>query len=149
MSIRNKPCTQDGRLQEVFGVPVTDLYETAANPDASAALTRAMELRSFLALAEEQIARIRDRVHEAMAPERDMDELSVDQLQMDAEWLRAALGARNGYRTALDGLLRTMPAPVRQPGPLRITQQRITATSSSAKAAPAPQRAGAARARRP
>ncbi|MBN3933203.1 hypothetical protein IQ279_26980 [Streptomyces verrucosisporus] len=85
MSVRIKPCTQDGRLQEVFGVPVTDLYGQAAGPDASAVVTRVLELRNFLALAEEQVARIRDRVHEAMAPERDMDELSADSLRMDVQ----------------------------------------------------------------
>ncbi|MEU9246605.1 hypothetical protein [Streptomyces sp. NPDC048385] len=149
MSVSDKPCTQDARLREVFGAPVAELYETAVSPDASAALTRAMELRSFLALAEEQVALIRDRVHEAMAPERGMDELSADQLLMDAQWLQAALGARDGYRIALAGLLRTMPAPVPQSRAVRMPQQAITTTSPSAKAAPAPQRAGAVRARRP
>ncbi|MEU9397769.1 hypothetical protein AB0D86_48350 [Streptomyces sp. NPDC048324] len=148
MSVRDKRCTQDGRLREVFGAPVAELYETAAGPDASAALARALEMRSFLALAEEQVARIRDRVHEAMAPERAMDELSADQLRMDAQWLEAALSARDGYRTALGDLLRTMP-PGRQTRPVRMTQQTITTTLPPAMAAPAPQRAGAARERRP
>ncbi|NJQ03359.1 hypothetical protein [Streptomyces zingiberis] len=148
MNVRNKPCTQDGRLREVFGAPVTELYETAAGPDASAALTRALEIRSFLALAEEQVTRICKRVHEAMAPGRDMDELSADQLRMDARWLEAALDARNGYRTALGDLLRTMPPPGQRTHPARTTQQTIT-TRPPASAAPAPQRAGAARDRRP
>ncbi|MDX2821050.1 hypothetical protein PV416_08090 [Streptomyces ipomoeae] len=149
MSVRDKPCTQDGRLREVFGAPVADLYETAAGPDASAALTRALEIRSFLALAEEQVARICKRVHEAMRPEHDMDELSADQLRMDAQWLEAALSARDGYRTALGDLLRTMPPPGQQTRPVRMPQQTITTTLPPATAAPAPQRAGAARERRP
>ncbi|MFB7328649.1 hypothetical protein [Streptomyces sp. NPDC056190] len=147
MSVRDKPCTQDARLHEVFGVPVTDLYEQAAGPDASAAITRALELRSFLALAEEQVARIRDRVHEAMAPERDMDELSADDLRMDTQWLEAALAARDGYRAALDDLLRTMPPLHQQARPARFAQQTVTTTLPPA-AAPAPARAGAARSRR-
>ncbi|MFE9308130.1 hypothetical protein ACFYM5_10560 [Streptomyces sp. NPDC006706] len=147
MSVRDKPCTQDARLHEVFGAPVTDLYEQAAGPDASAAITRALELRSFLALAEEQVARIRDRVHEAMTPERDMDELSADDLRMDTQWLEAALAARDGYRAALDDLLRTMPPLHQQARPTRFAQQTVTTTLPPA-AAPAPTRAGAARSRR-
>ncbi|CAM5571604.1 hypothetical protein [Streptomyces aurantiogriseus] len=149
MSVRDKPCTQDARLREVFGAPVAKLYATAVSPDASAALTRALELRSFLALAEEQVARIRDRVHEAMAPERDMDELSADDLRMDTQWLEAALHARDGYRAALGDLLRSMPPPGRHARPVRMTQQTITTTLPPATTAPAPQRAGAAQARRP
>ncbi|MFF4822716.1 hypothetical protein ACWDAO_01850 [Streptomyces sp. NPDC001212] len=148
MSVRDKPCTQDARLHEVFGTPVTDLYEQAADPDASAAITRALELRSFLALAEEQVARIRDRVHEAMAPDRDMDELSADDLRMDTQWLEAALAARDGYRAALDDLLRTMPPLHQQARPARFAQQTVTTTLPPASAAPALARAGAARSRR-
>ncbi|MGJ5751586.1 hypothetical protein FB563_4069 [Streptomyces puniciscabiei] len=150
MSVRHKPSSLDGRLEEIFDAPVAELYERAIDPDASAAVTRAMELRSFLALAEEQVARVRDRVHEAMSADRDMDELSAEQLRMDAQWLDAALDARDGYRAALDDLLRTMPPPAQQPRPVRMTQQTLTTTlPPSSPAAPAPQRAGAARARRP
>ncbi len=149
MSVRHKPSSLDGRLEEIFDAPVAELYERAIDPDASAAVTRAMELRSFLALTEEQVARVRDRVHEAMAPNRDMNELSADQLRMDAQWLDAALDARDGYRAALDDLLRTMPSPAQQPRPVRMTQQTVTTTLPPTVAAPAPQRAGAARARRP
>ncbi|MGI5479343.1 hypothetical protein [Streptomyces lavendofoliae] len=140
----------DGHLQEVFGAPVAELYATATGPDASPALTRALELRSFLALAEEQVAQVRDRVHEAMAPDRDMGELSADDLRIDAQWLQAALDARNGYRAALGELLRTMPPPTQQPRPVRMVQPVIAATAPPpSPAAPAPARAGAARARRP
>ncbi|MFE0187982.1 hypothetical protein [Streptomyces sp. NPDC058989] len=149
MSVRFKPSTLDGRLQEVFDTPVAELYETATSPDASAAVTRAMELRSFLALTEEQVARVRDRVHDAMAAERDMDELSADDLRMDAQWLQAALDARDGYRAAIGDLLRTMAPPGQQPRQVRMAQQTVTTTLPPAVAAPAPQRAGAARARRP
>ncbi|RST11505.1 hypothetical protein, partial [Streptomyces sp. WAC05374] len=119
MSVRLKSSTADGRLQEVFGAPVAELYATATAPDAPPALTRALELRSFLALAEEQVARVRDRVHEAMAPDRDMGELSAGDLRFDAQWLEAALDARAGYRAALGELLRTMPPPDQQSRPVR------------------------------
>nr|WP_203603453.1 hypothetical protein [Streptomyces coelicoflavus] len=133
-------------MTDVFGAPVADLYETATGPDAPVALTRALQLRSFLALAEEQVARVRDRVRQAMNPERDMNDLSADDLREDAYWLEAALDARNGYRSALDHLLRSMP-PVDQPRSVRLSQP--TVTTRLPEAVPAPQRAGTARARRP
>ncbi len=149
MSVRLKPSTADGQLQKVFGAPIAELYAAATEPDAAPALTRALELRSFLALAEEQVARVRDRVHEAMAPDRDMGELSADDLRFEAQWLEAALDARDGYRAALGKLLRTMPPPAQQPRPVRMTQTTVAVTLPPSVAAPAPARAGAARARRP
>ncbi|MFF4969902.1 hypothetical protein [Streptomyces sp. NPDC001037] len=142
---RDKASTMDADLQKVFGNPLPELYETAASPGASPALARALELRSFLALTEEQVARVRDRVHADMDPDRDMGELSADKLRFDAQWLEAALEARDGYRAVLGELLRTMPPPAQ---PIRTAQLRVTATLPPS-AAPAPQRAGAARARRP
>jgi hypothetical protein len=149
VTVREKPCTQDGRLQEVFGAPIGELYKAAVHPDVSAALTRALELRSFLALAEEQVARVRDRVHAAMAPERDMSELSARDLRMDAQWLEAALEARDGYLAALDDLLRHMPPSGRHPRPVRTAQPTATTVLPATTAAPASQHAGAARAHRP
>ncbi|MET7684371.1 hypothetical protein [Streptomyces sp. NPDC005423] len=145
---RVKTSTMDTDLQKVFGNPVPELHEVAAGPDASPALARALELRSFLALTEEQVARVRDRVHADMDPDRDMGELSADKLRFDAQWLEAAIDARDGYRAALGELLRTMPRPEQRARPVRTTQLRTTATLPPS-AAPAPQRAGAARARQP
>lgn len=149
MSVRFKPSSADGQLQDVFGVTVTELYEKAISPDASPAVTRVLELRSFLALAEEQVARVRDRVHSAMAPDRDMGDLSADDLRFDAQWMDAALDARAGYRTALGDLLRTMPPLHQQARPVRLAQQTITTALPPAPAAPTPPRAGAAGSRRP
>ncbi|MEV4449502.1 hypothetical protein [Streptomyces mirabilis] len=142
-----KASTMDGDLQTVFGSPVPEPYETAVGHDASPALARALELRSFLALTEEQVARVRDRVHADMDPDRDIAELSADKLRFDALWLEAALDARDGYRAALGELLRTMPPPDQRVRPVRTAQLRVTATLPPS-AAPAPQRAGATRARR-
>ncbi|QES24444.1 hypothetical protein DEJ46_05990 [Streptomyces venezuelae] len=147
--MRTKPCSQDARLHEAFGAPVTELYELAAGPDPSAALTRALELRSLLVVAETQVARIRDRVHEAMSPKRDMNELSADGLRMDAQWLEAALRARSGYRRSLDVLLRTMPPYVHQDRAVRRVQEFVMATLPPATDARVPLRAGAPRSRRP
>ncbi|MEU6814045.1 hypothetical protein [Streptomyces sp. NPDC046860] len=148
MSLQPKPSTADGQLQEVFGAPVASLHASAAGPDASPALGRALELRAFLALAEDQVARVRDRVHADMAPDRDMGELSADKLRFDAQWLEAALAARDSYRAALGELLRTMPPPAPQPRPVRMAQMK-TAVPLPSAAAPAPVRAGAARPHRP
>ncbi|MGW2046230.1 hypothetical protein ACWCPF_13750 [Streptomyces sp. NPDC001858] len=143
-----KASTMDAHLHKVFGSPVSELHEAAAGHDASPAVARALELRSFLALTEEQVARVRDRVHADMDSDRDMGALSADKLRSDAQWLEAALDARDNYRAALGELLRTMPPQDRQARPIRMTQLKATATLPSS-AAPAPPRAGAARARRP
>ncbi|MFD4786492.1 hypothetical protein ACFWN1_05315 [Streptomyces sp. NPDC058459] len=140
--------TMDIDLQQVFGSPVPELHEAAVARDASPALTRALELRSFLALTEEQVARVRDRVHADMNPDRDMGELSAYKLRFDAQWLEAALDARDGYRAALGELLRTMPPCREQARPVRTTQPRASVTLPTS-AAPAPPRAGAAWGPRP
>ncbi|MCL6739430.1 hypothetical protein [Streptomyces neyagawaensis] len=141
MSVADKTSTQDSRLERMFGASLGELYAQAAGSDASPALRRALELRSFLVVAEEQVARIRDRVHAATAPDRDMNELSADQLRFDAQWMEAALAGRNGYVAALDQLLRTMPSscPVHR-RPVRLIQPVIT---TSLPPAPANARAGA------
>ncbi|MFF3976571.1 hypothetical protein [Streptomyces sp. NPDC001828] len=145
---RLKASTLDGDLQLVFGIPVLELYEMAAGSDASTALARALELRSFLALIEEQVARVRDYVQAEMDPDRDMGELSADKLRLDAHWLEAALDARDGYRTALRELLCTVPPPDQQARSVHTARVRATEALPSS-ASPAPQRAGAGRARRP
>ncbi|GAA4782109.1 hypothetical protein GCM10023220_00770 [Streptomyces ziwulingensis] len=118
---RDKPSTMDADLRKVFGNPVAVLYVAAVGHDAAPALARALELRSFLALTEEQVARVRDRVHADMDPDRDMGELSADKLSFDAQW-GAAVEARDAYRAALGELVRTMPParpPARPAGPAR------------------------------
>ncbi|ULR48454.1 hypothetical protein [Streptomyces deccanensis] len=141
---RLKTSAMDADLRKVFGNPVPELHEAAAGPGASPALARALELRSFLALAEEQVARVRDRVHADMNPDRDMGELSADKLRFDAQWLEAALDARDGYRAVLGELLRTMSPPGKETRPVRTSQLRAAATLTP-PAAPAPPRPGEAR----
>jgi hypothetical protein len=76
-----------------------------------------------------------------------MDELSADELRMDAQWLEAALDARDEYRAALGELLKTMPPPTAAPArPVQFTQPKITTTVPPATR---PVRAGAAKARQP
>lgn len=142
MSVRTKPTSQDAALEQAFGAPVENLYERVLEPDAPVALQRALELRSFLAVAEEHVARIRDRVHASTAADGSMDDLSAEALRWDAEWMSAALDGRTGCVAALEELLRTMPLPAAGTAPrVQFNQPRITAVSP----APAPTRAGAAR----
>ncbi|CAL2073678.1 conserved protein of unknown function [Streptomyces murinus] len=149
MSVERKPSTSDEQLSRKFGAPVPELHARAVLPDAPPALPRALELRHFLALAEEQVIRVRDRVHEAMAPDRDLNELSAETLRWDTKWLDAAIDARNGYRAALDDLLRTMPSPEQCTRSAPAARPTPIVTLPPAVKAPAPPRAGAARPRRP
>ncbi|MFD9224904.1 hypothetical protein ACFWDI_34015 [Streptomyces sp. NPDC060064] len=146
MSVIDKSTSRDAAVQEAFGAEVAELYAQAARGEANAALQRALELRSFLAVAEEQVARVRDRVHAATAADGDMGELSADDLRWDADWLEAALAGRDGYTAALDELLRTMPAPTQPAVPRADVSPKIPATAPPAPAAP---RAGAVRIHRP
>ncbi|WP_129287519.1 hypothetical protein [Streptomyces sp. GZWMJZ-114] len=107
------PSSLDTRLVATFGAPVSELYIVATTSKPPAGLPRALELRSFLALAEQQVARVRDRVHAYTAPERDMGELSAQAMRYDAEWLDAALEARSGYRNALSSVLAADPSAKR------------------------------------
>ncbi|MFF3088666.1 hypothetical protein ACFVRB_27000 [Streptomyces nojiriensis] len=127
MSASTKPTSQDAHLEEVFGNPVARLYEAAAAGTATPAVHRALELRSFLALAEEQVALVRDRVHSYTAPDADMGRLSASELRFDSRWMDAALSARTQYVAALRDLLRSMPPPgTAREGPPQFTQPRIT-----------------------
>lgn len=128
MSVRTKSTTWDEALEKAFGATLSELHEQAMSSEASTALRRALELRSFLALAEEQVARVRDRVHEATASGLDMGELSADSLRMDVQWMEAALAGREGYVAALDTLLRTMPAAERTVPPVPFAQPKLTTT---------------------
>lgn len=123
MSTSTKPSSQDAHLEEVFAAPVAQLYAAAAAGTATPAAQRALELRSFLALAEEQVARVRDRVHRYTAPDADMGTLSASELRFDSQWLDAALSARTQYVTALRELLRAMPPPgTARHGPPKLDQ---------------------------
>jgi hypothetical protein len=133
VNVRDIPSTLDDRLSETFGAPIADLYDPAAEPDAPPALTRALELRAFLAMAEQQVRQVRDRVHQAMAPEQDLGTLSAENLRFDAQWLHAALEARNGYRTALGDLLDTTTrSPEHERRSVRLTQHTLSTTPPTA-----------------
>ncbi|MFI7356128.1 hypothetical protein ACIBTP_19540 [Streptomyces avidinii] len=114
-----KPTTQDQAIESAFGHPVGLLHQRATSGLAEPALQRVMELRAFLAVAELHLARIRDRVHQSTAPQRDLGELNPDDLRTDAEWLEAAVDARVGVLAALTNVLTSMPAAGLERHPLR------------------------------
>ncbi|RST17400.1 hypothetical protein EF908_34430 [Streptomyces sp. WAC04770] len=146
MSVRLKSTTQDAALEEAFGAPVGDLYERALEPDAPVSLQRALELRSFLAVAEEHVVRIRDRIHASTATDGAMDDLSAEALHWDAQWMSAALDGRSGCLSALDHLLRSMPPPAAPTvRPVQFNQPRLSAVSPPQ----APVQPGTVPARRP
>ncbi|MCX4776854.1 hypothetical protein [Streptomyces sp. NBC_01264] len=101
--------SQDQAIESAFGQPVSELYRTATAGQAGPALLRAMELRSFLAVTESHVNRVRDRMHQATAPDRDQNELDAADFRMDVQWLEAALSSRTEIITALTRLLRSMP----------------------------------------
>lgn len=113
----------------MFGAPLADLYVMAARPEASTSLGRALELRSYLALSEEHLNRICDRIHASTAPGDGRRELSPGSLRIDADWLEAALDGRSGCLKAMDALLAAMPPPAARPR---------SAPTSSLPAAPRP-----------
>ncbi|MFE2560828.1 hypothetical protein ACFXGT_33420 [Streptomyces sp. NPDC059352] len=131
MSTTIKPSSRDERFAEVFGAPLDQLL---AAPEHTRHLREALELRAFLAVAEQHVARVRDRVHDRSAPDRPMDELSEDDLRMDAQWMEAALQARRGYLTVLDQVLQSEPPPEHQRA-VTFNQPTITARAVPAEQA--------------
>ncbi|MFB6991369.1 hypothetical protein ACFC0C_16220 [Streptomyces sp. NPDC056178] len=144
--MKTKPTSRDAALEAYFGASIGQLYAEASAETTTPALVRALELRSFLALAEEQVARVRDRVHSSTSADRDMDELSSTDLRMDAQWMEAGLSARNEYASALAELLRTMPSAVADPSrAAQFAQPKLIARTAPTPAS----RRGAVRARQP
>ncbi|CAM5325225.1 hypothetical protein SAVIM338S_00826 [Streptomyces avidinii] len=128
-----RPSSQDQAIESAFNGPVAELHRTATAGQARPALFRAMELRSFLAVAESHVDRVRDRLHQATAPDRDQSELDAGDLRTDVEWMKAALTSRTEIVTALTRLLRSMPGR-EAAGPRR--HQALPTASPKANTAP-------------
>ncbi|MFC9948243.1 hypothetical protein [Streptomyces pratensis] len=142
MSVIDKSTSRDAALQEAFGTEVDALYAQSACGEANAALQCALELRSFLAVAEEHL----ERVHNIAESDCQMGELSSDDLHRHDQWIEAAEANCDLYGSALDELLLTMPPPS-HPNVLRAgPRPKATATAPPVPAGP---RAGAVQARRP
>ncbi|WP_435124542.1 hypothetical protein [Actinacidiphila sp. bgisy144] len=110
MTERHKRSSRDGALASAFGGPIPELATKAMAPAVSTALRRALELRGFLAVVEDQVVRVRERVHRATAADRPLGDLTAADLCIDAVWLESALAARTAYIDALDQLLTAMPS---------------------------------------
>ncbi|MFF4859883.1 hypothetical protein ACFY2N_33950 [Streptomyces rubiginosohelvolus] len=134
--------SRDAALQKAFGAEVDVLYAQAARGEANAALQSALELRSFLAVAEEHL----ERVHNIAESDSQMGELSRADLDRHDQWIEAAVASCDLYESALDELLLTMPPPSDLHGPRAGPRPKVTATAPPAPAGP---RAGAVRAQRP
>ncbi|MFD9779510.1 hypothetical protein ACFWXD_20805 [[Kitasatospora] papulosa] len=142
MSIIDKSTSRDAALQEAFSAEVDALYAQSAWGEANAALQCALELRSFLAVAEEHL----ERVHNIAESDCQMGELSSDDLHRHDQWIEAAEVNCDLYGSALDELLLTMPPPSHPNVPRAGPRPKVTATAPPAPPGP---RAGAVQARRP
>ncbi|MGZ2362066.1 hypothetical protein LRE75_36325 [Streptomyces sp. 372A] len=141
MSVIDKATSRDAALQEAFGAEVDALYAQSACGEANAAVQRALELRSFLAVAEEHL----ERVHSIAESDSQMGELSSDDVYRYDQWIEAAVASCDLYEAALDELLLTMPPPSHPNVPRAGPRPKVTATAPPAPAGP---RAGPVRARR-
>ncbi|ROQ70194.1 hypothetical protein EDD93_4705 [Streptomyces sp. 840.1] len=142
MSSIDRSTTRDAVLQEAFGAEVAALYAQAARGEANAVLQCALELRSFLTVAEEHL----ERVHNIVESDSQMGELSGDDLNRHDQWIEAAVASCDLYDSALDELLLTMPPPSHPNVPRAGLRPNVAAT---APPTPAGLRAGAVRAQRP
>ncbi|MEU4176460.1 hypothetical protein [Streptomyces sp. NPDC026589] len=141
MSVIDTSTSRDAALQEAFGAEVDVLYAQAARGEANAVLQSALELRSFLAVAEEHL----ERAHNIAEADGRMGELSSADLDRHDQWIEAAVASCDLYESALDELLLTTP-PSDPNGPRAGPRPKVTATAPPTPAGP---RAGAVRARRP
>ncbi|MGX1759885.1 hypothetical protein ACWIG5_23760 [Streptomyces lydicus] len=118
----------DTQVEEVFGRPITALYQDI---ETTPAVRRVLEIRAMLAVVEQHLDQIRDRLHTATAPNRNCAELADEDLTVDAEWLAAAGRSRNRHAQAITSLLRAEP-------PASHSNQARTASEATARSAPSP-----------
>nr|WSX75887.1 hypothetical protein OH826_19740 [Streptomyces sp. NBC_00899] len=131
MNTNEMPTTQDTAIVEAFGSPLAVLYSQAAAGAAEPALQGVLELRSFLALVEDQAAKIRFRIGQAVDPAGDLYAFSGQDLRFQTALLEAALDTGRKYGQTLQELLLATPAqspPSRRP--VQFTQSKIAAISA-------------------
>ncbi len=121
------PTSQDAGIEEAFGRPLAELYAQAAAGTAVPGVQQVLELRSFLAVVEDQAAKARDRIHQATGPAADPQAVPLADLRFRTDLLEAALEVGAKYRRALQDLVRTgpgrsSPAPRR---PVQFDQSKI------------------------
>ncbi|MEE4543996.1 hypothetical protein V2S66_18720 [Streptomyces sp. V4-01] len=131
MNAAEMPTTQDTAIVEALGRPLTVLYTQAVAGTAEPAVQRVLELRSFLALVEDQAAKICHRIRLAVDPAGDLYGADPQHLRFQTALLEAALETGRTYRRTLQELLAVTPAaspPNRRP--VQFTQSKIAAISA-------------------
>lgn len=124
------PTTQDGAIVEALGRPLTVLYAQAASGTVEPMVQRVVELRSFLALVEDQAVKTRDRIRQAVDPAGDLYSVEPRHLRFQAELLEAALEVGRTYGQTLQELLAATPTPSPPSRrPVQFTQSKIAAIS--------------------
>ncbi|WUH90344.1 hypothetical protein OG900_09680 [Streptomyces sp. NBC_00433] len=131
MNSAEMPTTQDTAIVEALGRPLDVLYAQAAAGTVDPMVQRVLELRSFLALVEDQAGKTRDRIRQAVDPEGDLYGVSAQHLRFQTELLEAALEVGRTYGQTLRELLGAPPTDS-PPGrrPVQFTQSKIAAISA-------------------
>jgi hypothetical protein len=130
MNAAEMPSTQDAAIAEALGWPLAVLYSRAAAGTVEPRAQRVLELRSFLAVVEDQAGKARDRIHHATGPQGDLYRLSPQDLRFHASLLEAAQAAGRLYDQMLRELLPEMPAPnAAQHRAVQFTPSKIAAIS--------------------
>ncbi|MFD2683716.1 hypothetical protein ACFS5L_02350 [Streptomyces phyllanthi] len=96
----------DRAIQDAFGQPLDALHAQATHDTTRPALRQALEMRSFLAVVEEQYDQVRARIHQTTAPGTAPN---PEDLAFAIQWLLAIHHAHTTYTGAITSLLRTMP----------------------------------------
>jgi len=131
MNAAEMPTTQDTAIVEALGRPLAVLYAQAAAGTVEPMAQRVLELRSWLAMVEDQTLQTRLRIHHATAGAADLYGLSTDDLRFDVAFLDATLRAGRRCAQALGELLQTVPAgPPLTQRQVEFTQAKIAAISA-------------------
>lgn len=132
MNAAEMPTTQDTAIVEAFGRPLDVLYGQAAAGTVEPMVQRVLELRSFLALVEDQASKIRDRIRQGVDPAGDLYGMDPRHLWFQTDLLEAALETGRTYGQTLRELLGAPPTdspPTSRP--VQFTQSKIAAISAS------------------
>lgn len=130
MTSAEMPTTQDRAIVNALGRPLDVLYARAAAGTADPVVQRVLELRSFLAVIEDQAGKARDRIHQATGPHNDLYGLSGQDLRFQTALLEATQEAGRRYEQMLRELLPAMSTPTSsQRRPAQSTQSKIAAIS--------------------
>lgn len=131
MNAAEMPTTQDTAIVEALGRPLTVLYAQAAGGTVEPMVQRVLELRSFLALVEDQAVKTRDRIRQAADPAGDLYSVPARHLRWQTAQLEEALDVGRKYGQTLQELL-AATSTQSPPGhrPVQFTPSKIAAISA-------------------